>query len=309
MTKIFKQFTNKLIYPIIFYYLTHPLVLFKNRLTVLTLFFNKFTGKDVNFNEKTVSMITIDIVLCAIKKDYPVLIHAIKSVRKFIKHPIGNIYIISPVSEEIVKIAKKNKCILIDENKILPITKKDIDYTVRGLDRSGWLFQQLLKWSADQFVKNEHFLITDADTVYCRPQVFIDNNKVLLPVSGQLCHLPYFSAIKRLTGYEVKPILNVTIHHSLFEKTKLCRIKDIIEKKCKKPWFRAIIDNIDHKEGASVSDYETYGQIALLKFKNDFKLEYAFNRGYRRNQLNSIETIQNKSLSRYKNISFHSYDN
>ncbi|HSV94372.1 MAG TPA: DUF6492 family protein [Spirochaetia bacterium] len=308
MIKIIDQLSNDLNYPIIKYYLSNPLILLKNRFTILLLKLKKIIGKDINFSSGVKSNIPIDVVMCAIDKDYDVLVHVIDSIRKYIKHPICNIYLICPISERISKIAKDKKCILIDENKVLPITKKNIIYTVNGQNRSGWLFQQLLKWSADKFVTNEYFLITEADTAYCRPQVFIHNHKVLIPVSNQFCHLPYFAAIKRLIGKKVDPIINLTSHHSLFEKTKLKALKHTIEKKCKVVWWQGIINKIDHKQGASVSDYETYGQFVYLNYPDDFEKEFWYNHSFKRSQLKDIKNIIRQSRNKYKNISFHSYD-
>jgi len=308
MFKITAQLTNGANYSIIKYYLLHPLILVKNRLTIFILKLKKTAGKDINFKLGIRSNIPIDVVMCAVDKDYDVLVRVIDSIRKYIKHPIGDIYLICPLSERIKKIAKKKNCVFIDENKVLPITKKDIKYTVNGQNRSGWLFQQLLKWSADKYVTNEHFLITEADTVYCRPQVFVHSNKVLLSVSSQLCHLPYFSSIKRLLGVEIKPLINLTSHHSLFEKKKLRSLKQIIETKCKTSWWQGIVDNIDHSQGSSVSDYETYGQFVYSKYKNEFELEYWYNLSLGRSQLVNIDKILNKYKNRYKNISFHSYN-
>lgn len=309
MIKIIEQLSNKSNYSIIEYYLSHPIILLKNRLIIFMLIIKKLLGHDFNFSIKNViSNVPIDIVMCAIDKDYDVLVHVIDSIRKFIKHPIGNIFLICPHSDRIVKIAKEKKCIFLDENKMLPITKKDINYTVNGQNRSGWLFQQLLKWSADKYVTSEHFLITEADTAYCRPQVFIHNHRVLLPVSNQLCHLPYFEAINRLTGKKIDPLINVTSHHSLFEKTKLRVLKQTIEKRCKTVWWQGIINKLDHKQGSSVSDYETYGQFAYSNYPNDFEKEFWCNHSFKRTKLKEIKKIIKQSRNKYKNISFHSYD-
>jgi hypothetical protein len=308
MFKITAQLTNGANYSIIKYYLSHPLILVRNRLTILNLKFKKTAGKDINFKLGIKSNIPIDVVICAIDKDYEILVSVVDSIRKYIKHPIGQIFLICPPSPKINEIANDKKCVLLDENRVLPITKKDIKYTVDGQNRSGWLFQQLLKWSADKYVTNEHFLITEADTAYCRPQIFIHNNKVLLPISNQLCHIPYFAAIKRLIGKQIDPIINVTSHHSLFEKSKLADLKHAIEKKCKTVWWQAIINQIDHTQGSSVSDYETYGQFAYSKYKNEFELEYWYNLSLGRSQMVNLDSILNRYKNRYKNISFHSYN-
>lgn len=308
MNKLIEQLSNTNNLLILKYYLFHPIVLIRNRLIILILKIKKIIGKDINFHKEVNSNIPIDIVLCAIDKDYDVLIHVIDSIRKYIKHPIGKIFLICPPSNKIELIAKEKKCVFIDENSVLPITKKDINYTVMGQNRSGWLFQQLLKWSADKFVTNEYFLITEADTIYCRPQVFIDGNRVLLPVSNQLCHLPYFSVIKKLLGLEIKPLINLTSHHSLFENKKLKVLKQSIEKKLNVPWWQGIINSIDHTQGSSVSDYETYGQFVYAKFKNQFKLEYWYNLSLGRYKLAEVDTVLKKYSKKFKNISFHSYN-
>ncbi len=308
MLGLISKILNRENFPIIGYYLSHPLVLLRNRLIIASLILKKKLGRDVNFRRRVKSDVPIDVVMCAIDKDYDVLVHVIDSIRKYIRHPLGKIFLICPPSDRIKKIAKDKKCVFLDENKMLPITKKDIRYTFRGQNRSSWLFQQLLKWSADEHVTNEHFLITEADTVYCRPQVFVHNRKVLLPISSQLCHLPYFAAIKRLTGEKIALIINVTSHHSLFEKTKLSAVKKAIEKKTKKVWWQGIIDKIDHQQGSSVSDYETYGQYVFKNYPQDFEMEFWFNHDYKRNQLKDIKKIIKQSKKKYKNISFHSYN-
>lgn len=295
-------------YQDIWYYLKHPFLLLKNRLILLFLIIKKISGKDINFKSEVKSDINIDIVICAIEKDYDVLIHVIDSIRQYIKHPIDNIFIISPLSEKIEIICKQKGCILLDENKVLPITKKDINYKVGNVDRSGWLFQQLLKWSADKFVHNEYFLVTEADTVFCRPRVFISNKKVIFPVSSYLCHIPYFQAIYKIVGLKILPIINLTSHHALYNKTILCSLKSDIEKHCQMKWYEAIIDRIDHNEGSSVSDYESYAQYVLSQYTSSYELEYWYNLHFGRRNLLNIKRIIKRFGKKYKAISFHSYD-
>ena len=63
-------------------------------------------------------------------------------------------------------------CEVVDEQDVLPIRRDDIDYQFGSVDRSGWLFQQLLKLSADTISSSDHVLVLDADTVMIRPQSF-----------------------------------------------------------------------------------------------------------------------------------------
>lgn len=296
-------------HPIVRYYSNHPIILFRNRMLVYYLWFKKFVGRDLNFNNNVKSTVPIDVVIVAIDKDYDVLVHVIDSIRKNIKHPIGEIIIISPKSTLIQDLCKNKDCKFVDENTVLPITKKDINYTVNGQNRSGWMFQQLLKWSGNQYAKNDHFLIADADTVFCRPQVFVYEGKTMMPVCYQLGHIPYYKAYEKLTGEKVKPIVNFTSHHSLFNKNKLAELKLKIEKNSKKSWYEAIIatTKINPKEGSCVSDYETYGQHLFSHYRDECRLEHWFNISLSRKNLGQINELVKKYRSRYKAISFHTY--
>lgn len=276
---------------------------------MLRLRLNRFFHKDLNFIDKVKSNTPIDVVIVAIDKDFDVLVHVIDSIRKNIKHPIDEIIIISPESVAIKKICREKKCKFVDENTVLPITKKDIKYTASGNDRSGWLFQQLLKWSGDKFAKNEYFLIADADTVFCRPQIFVNNKKVMLPVCSQLCHIPYYYAYNKLTGESALPLLNFTSHHSLFQKSKLHKLKQKIKKHTKQEWYKAIISTtkINPNEGSCVSDYETYAQYLYSKYPDECRLEHWFNLSLCRKKLPQIKKLIKQYQAKYKAISFHTY--
>lgn len=294
-------------HPIVMYYARHPLILFKNRVIVTELWLKRIFKRDINFDDTIHSEIPIDIIITAADKDYDVLIYAIDSIRKNVKHPIGNIMIISPKSELIIKLCEKEQCNFIDEDTVLPITKKDINYTVAGENRSGWLFQQLLKWSGDKYAKNDYFLIADADTIFCRSQVFAYKEKIILSVNDRLCHIPYFEAYKKLLGIEIKPLLNFTSHHLLFNRTVIFELKQKIEEHCKAEWYKAIINSININEGSCISDYETYGQFVLSNYPNEYILEHWFNLSLSRSMLWRIQKILKENYKKYKTISFHSY--
>lgn len=307
-----KQLKNFFSHPIVRYYSNHPFVLIRNRLIVLWLWAKKFFGADLNFNPNTKSNIPIDVVIVAIDKDFDVLVHVIDSIRENIKHPISEIILICPESAAIKKICKDKKCRFVDETKVLPISKKDIGYFVDGKNRSGWIFQQLLKWSGSDYAKSDYFLVADADTVFCRPQVFIKDGKVLMPVCSQLGHIPYYKAFTHLTGEKVKALLNFTSHHVLFDKKRLAELKDKIEKHCKMPWYKAIIStkNINPSEGSCVSDYETYGQYFYKHYRDECRLEHWFNLSLsRKENLPKLKNLIQKYRNKYKAISFHSYKN
>lgn len=311
MTKILNKIEYLFRHPITSYYISHPLQLLKNRIITLYLVLKKTFNRDINFNDDIHSDIKIDIVVVATQKDFEVLGYVIDSIRQFVKHPLGQIIIISPKSKKIENLCKMKDCRFIDENKVLPITKKDINYSVSGIDRSGWLFQQLLKWASAKYVRSDYFLVTDADTIFCRPQVFMYNNKVILTVNGQFCYIPMFVSYNKLLGKNIKPVISFTSHHILIEKIKLKMLQNTIEKKNRNKWYRAIINIIDRNEISSVSDYDTYGQFVYSKYPRRFVLEHWFNLSQDRSLLNKVPKIlmNNYNYRKYKTISFHSYKN
>lgn len=308
MIKLYNKIYYFLSHPIVKYYSTHPLTLLKNRIIIFLLWFKKIIHKDINFDDEIHSNVPIDVVIVAVDKDYDILPFVIDSVRINVKHPIGNIVIISPKSKTIVDLCKIKKCVFVDEKIALPITKKSIHYTVNGLNRSGWLYQQLLKWCGDKYSKNNYFLIADADTVFCRPQIFNTNNKVILSVNHQLCHIPYFDTYNKLLRTEIKPLVNLTSHHILYKKSILAELKQRIEECNGIPWYKAIIRLIDLNEGSFISDHETYGQFFYSNYPNEWLLEHWFNLSLSRSKyFYKISKILKENSKRYKTISFHSY--
>lgn len=309
MAKIFGKIKYFFGHPIVKYYTRHPIILFRNRMIVFSLWLKKLFGRDPNFTENIRSTVPIDIVIVAIDKDFDSLVHVIDSARKNVLHPIGDIIIISPKSKLIQGLCKKKKCVFVDESTVLPIGKEDIGYLIEGKDRSGWIFQQLLKWSGDKYAKSDFFLVADADTVFCRPQVFVFGGRITFSVCSQLGHIPYYKAFEKLTGEHVPALINFTSHHTLFDKRKLTELKNNIEKHCKIKWYQAIVTtkDINSREGSCVSDYETYGQYVYLNYPDECRLEHWFNLSLNRKNLSRIAKLKKQLRSKFKTVSFHTY--
>jgi len=275
---------------------------------ILSLLFKKITKRDINFNAGVFSDVPIDVVIPAIEKDYDVLVYVIDSVRENVKHPIGDILIISPRSDAIINLCKEKKCRFIDENLVLPITRKDIDYFVDGIDRSGWLFQQLLKWGSVDFVNNEYFLVADADTVFCRPQIFIWKGRMIFSINDAIPHIPYVEVYNRIFQKNISASKNFVSHHSLVKKDILFDLIKKIEGDSSVPWFEVILNSINKNEASSFAEYDTYGYFVFNNYREGCILEHWCNLSLSRKELKNIDSLINKHSSQYKTISFHSYN-
>ncbi|QWD14762.1 hypothetical protein G6702_01740 [Polynucleobacter paneuropaeus] len=256
------------------------------------------------------SNIKIDVVIPCIEKDINCLKYTIESIRKNILHPIGNIYIISPVSNIIESFCKNNLCIYIEEDTVLPLKKKEIIYKVDGEDRSGWLFQQLLKLGADLITKEDHYLVVDADTIFLKSHKFIEKGNYILRFSDEF-HIPYYKTYEKLFLKKIVSPVSFITHNMLFSKIKLRKMKSTIEKIHSKSWFQAIIQNIDHSENSSFSEYELYGNFLANCYSEKIIMQHWNNLSRSSDILNyhnDLESITSRYSKRFSTISLHSYN-
>lgn len=277
----------------------------KKRLTKLS----KQFGIEVNINLKNYpsSKTKIDIIIPVVDKDMEILPHCLKSIREYVNHPINKIYVISSKSNNIKIFCENNGCIFKDEDKVLPIRKKDIVYKVGSNDRSGWLFQQLLKLGGDTISKEDNFLIVDADTVYLRPRVFEYRNKFIFDVSNEH-HAPYFKIYEKLLGENNFLPASFISHNMLINTSVLRELKNDIGKRNKSKWYDAILENIDKGQFSCFSEWETYGNYVFQNYRDKMILEYWFNLSLKRIEINNIKNLVRILSPFYKSLSFHGYN-
>ncbi len=191
-------------------------------------------------------------------------------------HPIRAIYVVAPLTENIINVCRQLGLHLIDESSVLPIQRHQISYFPKGIDRRGWIFQQLLKLSADEICSSDHILVIDSDTLLIRPQTFIKGPYTILNCADEY-HLPYFTCYERLIQEKPTSPFSFVCHHMLFERSKLKHLKAHIEGLHQSPWYQAIIDKAEHGEVSGFSEYETYGNFFISHYPDEFLLLYFFN--------------------------------
>jgi len=261
---------------------------------------------DVNLKRVTTSSIKLDVLIPAVEKDLDVLPYAIDGARENIKHPLGEIIIVAPDSEKVKTLCKTKGCRFVNEDSVLPITKTDIKFIRNGMDRSGWLFQQLLKLSGDTICSRDYYLVLDADTVLLRPQIFLHAGKTLFNYSDKYFKM-YFVAYEGLLGRKPTSPVSFISHYMLFEKNKVRKLKTAIEKRAGMEWYAAIIKKASGVN-ANFSEYDTYGNFVLSEFPNQAVTNYFFNISLLRKRLPEIDKLKRTLSRRYKSASFHSYD-
>ncbi len=257
------------------------------------------------------SDVPIDVIIVVVEKDLITLPEVIESLRLRILHPIENIYIVSPKSEKIACLCDEYKCTNIDEDDVLNLKKSDINFKVTGkdyfgLDRSGWIFQQLLKLSSDTVSDQDHILIVDADTIFTSPQVFIRDNKWIFNLSDER-HRPYHNTNKKLTNRSTFDVSFIS-HHILFNRNVLQQIKSGLSKKFGLEWEQCILSALDRSIACPFSEYEFYGNYVMNEVaKENFIFEYWENKSFSRARWPELEYLKRQAYKRYKTISFHQH--
>ncbi|MBO4955264.1 MAG: hypothetical protein J6C77_02530 [Muribaculaceae bacterium] len=201
----------------------------------------------------------VDVVIAAIEKDLDVLPRCVEGVRACVDHPIAAIYLVAPDTEAMRQAARTLELEFVDERSLLGFTAADLKVvTADGQDRSGWIFQQLLKL-AGNVGKSPHYLVIDADHILLQPHQFIDSEGRTVMYRSSEYHKPYYMAMNRLLGIDREEGLSYVAHKMLFDRRWLDRLKNDLEYRSGKAWHRAIIDDLDLTGPSPFSEYETYG--------------------------------------------------
>jgi len=269
-----------------------------------TLGFYKYVKRNSSFGDNVRSETPLDILIPAIEKDMPALPYVVEGARKYIRHPIGSIFILAPELSSIKSFCEKNNCAFVPENTVAPIQKKDVHYVPRGLDRSGWLLQQFMKLSGDKISSHDYFLALDADTVLMCPQVFLIDGQTILLHSDEHHH-PYFELFFKLFGVPTRTPLSFVAHQMLFNRNRLRELRNAIAIRHNKAWHEAIMSKMDATQSSAFSEFETYGHWMHNNYPGEIKREYWFNTSVSKRHLGSDIWSCNRGPCR--SISFHSY--
>lgn len=262
---------------------------------------------DINLKSKPEGNFeVIDILIPAIERDLNTLQHAIQSLKKFSCNPINKIYLVAPDSQEISDFARQHGCIYIKDEDISNIEKSDIDYFVDGLDRSGWLFQQLVKLNWVNISSAKYCLIFDADTMILRHQVFVTNEKKLVLNCSDEYHVPYYNVFKKLLQKEVKFPLSFVSHYMIFERSTTIAMQQRMAQLNKTIWTKAILSHCDYNSFSGFSEYELYGHYMFLFHRDNIIINYWYNQLLTRREFEKIDQFLDSS--KYKSASCHWYN-
>jgi hypothetical protein len=274
----------------------------------VTLRLKKGIRRDFNRSDKQTLTDTIDIVIPTIGKDLPVFRLYIAHLRANLTHTIGNIYVVSSAHEEALQAyCQEQGLVFIDETTVLGYGKDHISYQVHGHNRSGWLFQQLLKLSGDTFVTSTKYIIIDSDTLIVRPLSFMESGRGVFFESNEW-NEPYFIAVESLFGFRAPHPLSLTSHMMIFDVARLQEMKAAIEARHQVRWDEAYITCCDKTNPSGISDYETYAQWMIQTHPNEVYTTPFYNASLGRKAFFEKKLTGDTFANHAHSLSLHSYN-
>ncbi len=200
---------------------------------------------------------------------------------------VDHIYIISAnknfKSIKNYVILKHPNCVMIDEDKLLHnLSFNTVDnllkkYSPNKKQRTGWYFQQFLKFAfAQSEYAQSYYLTWDADTLPLAPISFFEGNNILYNPKQEY-NPNYFVTIKRLFGFGKQNKHSYIAENMLFSKEIVCQMLQEIEKSIVKgnSWFEKILSVCDFNSSLPCfSEFETYGTYCYVNYPDLYKPRY-----------------------------------
>lgn len=218
----------------------------------------------------------MQIVSACLARDLPVYRNTFRSLRRHL--PEAEIHVITRREDfDLFRAACGSELVLWDEDRIMEnMTLGQLMKCPKPFlkDRSGWYFQQFLKFSFVN-VSNDHdeyYLIWDADTVLLRPLDFFDASGRPFYTTAREHHVPYFTTFESLFGKSAQREFSFISQHQVIHKATLRKMLAEIESRNpdSENWAWAIIDNIKGEGISLFSEYETYGHYLKLNSENAY---------------------------------------
>jgi hypothetical protein len=243
----------------------------------------------------------ITVVIPAAEKDTPVLSHCLQAVREMIHHEVAAVWIIGPESPRIREITVSAGYDFIHEDSILP--RPAVELKCRG-----WVLQQMIKFNVAFHVPTDDYLVLDADTVFLRPQTFFRNDKTVLRFSDQY-ELLYNRSLELFFGHNRRFPVSFVTHHGIFNKVIVKELLGLFEHRFKRPWWEAILYEVDQGHLISFSEYEFYGNFVVSQphWKRHFVLEHWRGLNKRTEDVQMLPQICLSVAGKLNSISFHAH--
>lgn len=220
-------------------------------------------------------------------KDLHVLELCIKSLRAFLSPAPERIVVVTQgLTDKQRQMLEGLRLEILNENCIGTLPPKSTlpEVWFNATDRSGWYYQQFLKWEVRKLSQTPYYLIIDADTILLKRTPLMDDRGRWIFGQSRHYHPPYFHTFHRLFGWTPERHPSFIVNHMVFEVAYLEQMCAEIEAThFGKSWWSVILENIERSEVSSFSEFETYGswlahhypdkvaRVSALNLNSNFK--------------------------------------
>jgi hypothetical protein len=164
----------------------------------------------------------------------------------------------------------------------------------------------MIKFNAALHVPTHDYLVLDSDTVFLRPQTFFRNGKSVLRYSDQY-ELLYNRSLELIFGHPRRFPVSFVTHHMLFNAALVKELLQLLEQRFGRPWWDAILQEVDRGHPISFSEYELYGHFVLSqpRWKKRFFLEYWHGLDRSSEELAELDALRRTAAGGLNTVSFH----
>jgi hypothetical protein len=212
-------------------------------------------------------MAPVDVVIPAHEKDFPVLRLAVRAVVRHLS-PIRNVWVVS--AARFSHVGGNVRWLPEPEDGSVPdleeVRERWAASHPETADRAGWVYQQLLKLGARDYVPDlsPSYLVVDADVIFLRATGFDTEQLGRFPYSVAFEHHPaYRAAYERLLGSPPTAPFSLTAHHMLYDRELIGELQAEIAERHGARWHSAYLDAVDKAEPSSISEMDIYGWWVL----------------------------------------------
>ncbi len=258
--------------------------------------------------ERRRSEVPLDLFTPFLDKDAAVFRHTVRKAREHLNHPLGKHYVVGPSSPKTIALCAELECEFVPEEEVLGFGVAKLEPLFAGSEhkRAGWVYQQLLKLSADKVATSDAILVLDADTVFVSDMTFERDGRYLLQYSEGFMDC-YDAATMNILGAPTLNSFSFVCHHMVMRRCLLEALKTHIEQVNGMPWIDAVIRAVDPHSAQPLSEYELYGNFALQERPQEHFLEYWFNASLSVDVEEDCEAVFRRYGQDHRTVSLHSY--
>ncbi len=207
-------------------------------------------------------MDAVDVFIPYHRKDRHVLAYAVASAfRHLVPRPARVVCVGGDLPPEILAGIAAAGGERIDECSLAEIPHRSAmaEISVRGEVRTGWYYQQFLKWGFRKLAKTKAYVVLDADSILVAPLVLWADGKYVIDRTIEH-HPPYFATFRALLGWRPAPADSFIINYQIIDVALLNALIHEIEARAEgQVWHQRILGVIDRTEASAFSEFETYG--------------------------------------------------